>query len=68
MRGYRLYRFNGSGHFKSAEVIVADTDASALKAASEVLAGAAGELWLDDRLISRMRGQQARQSQDVRNG
>jgi hypothetical protein len=57
MQGYRLYRFNASGHFESAEVIPADTDARALKAARELLAGAAGELWLDDKLISLMRGQ-----------
>ena len=60
MRGYRLYRFNGSGHFQSAEIIPADTDASAMKAARELLAGAAGELWLDNKLVSLMRGQQTR--------
>jgi hypothetical protein len=54
MPGYRLYRFDPSGHFNSSEVIAADSDTSALRAASELLAGAAGELWLDEKLISRL--------------
>lgn len=54
MRGYRLYRFDRSGHFSSAEVLAAESDTGALKAAADRLAGAPGELWLDGRLISRL--------------
>ncbi len=54
MRGYRLYRFDQAGHFNSFEVIPAESDTSALRMANELLAGKAGELWLDEKLISRL--------------
>ncbi len=54
MRGYRLYRFDRSGHFSSLEIIPADSDTTALRAANELLSGAPGELWLDAKLISRL--------------
>jgi hypothetical protein len=36
MMGYRLYRSDRSGHFSSAEILSAESDASALKAAADL--------------------------------
>jgi len=47
MKGYRLYRFDRSGHFSSAEILAAESDVNALKAAADLLAGAPGELWFE---------------------
>jgi hypothetical protein len=54
MLGYRLYRFDKAGHFNWSEVIPAETDTSAMRTACQLLAGAAGELWLDEKLVSRL--------------
>ena len=60
MSRYRLYRLDRSGHFSSAEVLSAESDTTALKAAAQLLAGDAGELWLDEKFISRLGTKSAR--------
>ena len=54
MAAYRLYRFDGSGRIHISEVVEAADDAAAIRLAGEMLADGSGELWLEQRMITRL--------------
>ena len=54
MAAYRLYRFDGSGHIHTSEVVEAANDADAIRLAGVLLADGSGELWLEQRMITRL--------------
>jgi hypothetical protein len=53
MPAYRLFRTDGSGQIRSSEVVQAETDALALRAARQMLDGRSGELWLESKIVAR---------------
>jgi len=54
MAAYRLYRFDRSGHIHTSAVVEAADDAAAIQLAGEMLADGSGELWLENRMITRL--------------
>lgn len=52
MPEYRAYTVGSDGHFKSSQIIVADNDAAAIKAAGSLGVKCGVELWLLDRKIA----------------
>lgn len=52
MPEYRAYTVGPDGHYKSSQMIVADNDAAAIKAAGSLGVKCGVELWLLDRKIA----------------
>lgn len=54
MPSYRLYHLDGTGKVASAEWVDAAGDAAAIEAAKERCAAGPCELWLGQRLVTRL--------------
>jgi hypothetical protein len=54
VRGFRLFRLDDAGHFTSVEIIAAESDQEAVKAAQDLLQSDAGELWYEARRICKL--------------